>query len=216
MVKVDPDVGAVMATLLTEVAVANPRVGVTNVGLVSMTNLVPVPVWEAMEVALPTLVIGPVKLAFVVTVAALPEIFPVTLPVRLPITFPDTFPLRGPEKPEAVMVPAIKPPLLSRATMVETVLAAVAVVAELLIFPDVEMVASLVSAMAAMLDISALTISPLSILAEVIELSAKSAVTISPSKILALVTASAAILAVVMARLEMTGAVAAPPKSPAN
>jgi hypothetical protein len=45
--------------------VATPIVGVTNVGLVSITNLLPVPVWDATEVAFPTLVIGPVKFAFV-------------------------------------------------------------------------------------------------------------------------------------------------------
>lgn len=44
MVKVDPDAGAVMATLLTEVAVATPRLGVTKLGLVFITNVVPVPV----------------------------------------------------------------------------------------------------------------------------------------------------------------------------
>jgi hypothetical protein len=47
------------------VALATPNTGVTNVGLVSTTNLVPVPVCEAIDVAFPTLVIGPVKLAFV-------------------------------------------------------------------------------------------------------------------------------------------------------
>ena len=51
------------------VALATPKMGVTKVGLVSTTNLVPVPVCEAIEVALPTLVIGPVRLAFV-------ELFP--------------------------------------------------------------------------------------------------------------------------------------------
>jgi hypothetical protein len=37
-----------------------------------MAKVVPVPVWEAMEVAFPTEVIGPVRFALVVTVAALP------------------------------------------------------------------------------------------------------------------------------------------------
>ena len=55
-----------------DVAVATPRIGVTNVGLVSTTNLEPVPVWLAIDVAFPTEVIGPVKLAFVVTVSELP------------------------------------------------------------------------------------------------------------------------------------------------
>ena len=48
------------------VAVATPKTGVTRVGEVSITNFVPVPVCEATEVAFPTLVIGPVKLALVV------------------------------------------------------------------------------------------------------------------------------------------------------
>ncbi len=65
IVKVDPVAGAVRVTLFIEVAVATPNVGVTKVGDVSITNLVPVPVCEAIEVAFPTLVIGPVKLAFV-------------------------------------------------------------------------------------------------------------------------------------------------------
>ena len=49
--------------------------------LVFITNVVPVPVWLAIEVALPTEVIGPVRFAFVTTVVALPE--DVTPPVRL-------------------------------------------------------------------------------------------------------------------------------------
>ena len=52
-----------------------PRTGVTSVGEVSITNLVPVPVCEAMLVAFPEEVIGPVRLAFVVTVLALPVVF---------------------------------------------------------------------------------------------------------------------------------------------
>jgi hypothetical protein len=49
-------------------------VGVMTVGEVSTTNFVPVPVCEAMLVALPTEVIGPVRFALVVTVAALPVV----------------------------------------------------------------------------------------------------------------------------------------------
>jgi hypothetical protein len=52
-----------------------PKFGVTKLGLVSTTNLSPVPVCEAIEVALPTEVITPVRLAFVVTVAAFPVVF---------------------------------------------------------------------------------------------------------------------------------------------
>jgi hypothetical protein len=47
------------------VPVAAPITGVIKVGVLSTTNLVPVPVWLAMLVALPTEVIGPVKLALV-------------------------------------------------------------------------------------------------------------------------------------------------------
>ena len=52
-----------------------PRPGVTSVGLVSTTNFEPVPVWLAITVALPVLVITPVRFAFVVTVAAEPVVF---------------------------------------------------------------------------------------------------------------------------------------------
>ncbi len=54
--------------------------GVTRVGEVSTTNFVPVPVWEAMDVALPTEVMGPVKLALVVTVPE--KVVAVTVPVE--------------------------------------------------------------------------------------------------------------------------------------
>lgn len=43
MVKVEPVAGAVIATLLIEVAVATPKVGVTSVGLVAKTSA-PLPV----------------------------------------------------------------------------------------------------------------------------------------------------------------------------
>jgi hypothetical protein len=84
------------------VAVAIPIVGVTNVGDVSTTNLVPVPVWLAMLVAFPTDVIGPVKLALVVTVAALPVQEP-----ELPLTLPVTLPVNAPAKPVAVNMPVL-------------------------------------------------------------------------------------------------------------
>ena len=58
------------------VPVATPISGVTSVGEVSTTNFVPVPVCEAMLVAFPDDVIGPVNDAFVVTVAAFPVIDP--------------------------------------------------------------------------------------------------------------------------------------------
>ena len=46
-----------------------PIFGVVNVGLACITNVLPVPVWAATEVAFPTDVIGPVRLALVTTVA---------------------------------------------------------------------------------------------------------------------------------------------------
>ena len=65
IVNVDPFVGAVIVTLFTLVAVATPILGITKVGLVSITNVVPDPVFDATDVKLPILVIGPVKFAFV-------------------------------------------------------------------------------------------------------------------------------------------------------
>ncbi len=97
----------------------------------------------------------------------------------------------------AVMVPAAKLPLASRATIAEAVFASVAVVAELLTFPEVEMVANFVSTIAADALMSAFTIVPSVILAEL--------------------TAPSLILTVVMALSEMTGAAAVvpvPAKSP--
>ena len=102
----------------------------------------------------------------------------------------------GPENPVAVIVPALKSPLASRATIALAVLAFVAVVAELLTLFAVAIVANLESAIAAEVEISAFTI--------------------SPSAILALVTASAANFAVVMALVLMDGKAAVPSKSPAN
>ena len=76
-------------------ALGVPNAGVTNVGLFANT-FAPVPVSsvraaaklaevnEPNEVALPTEVTAPVKLAFVVTVLALP----VTLPVKLAVIMP--------------------------------------------------------------------------------------------------------------------------------
>ena len=99
----------------------------------------------------------------------------------------------------AVMVPAVKSPFTSLATIADAVFALVAVVAELLTFPAVDMVASFVSTIAAEALMSALTI--------------------VPSRILALVTASALILTAVIALSEMTGFVALefkPARSPAN
>ena len=76
MVSVAPVAGAVTVILLRLVAVAAPIVGVTSVGHVDIAKVVPVPVCEAMLVAFPDDVIGPVNEAFVVTVAAFPVIDP--------------------------------------------------------------------------------------------------------------------------------------------
>ena len=106
----------------------------------------------------------------------------------------------------ALMFLALKSPLASRATIVDTVFASVAVVAELLTFPAVVIVANLVSAIDAEVEISALTISPFTILLLVMELSAKSAVTM----------VSSAIFVLVIAPVAMDGEAAFPVRSPAN
>src|SRR3989338_3540710 len=71
------------AEVASEVAEATPKTGVTKVGEVFMTKVVPVPVWAAIYVALPTEVMGTVKLALVVT---LPAVKPAAVPVRLVAT----------------------------------------------------------------------------------------------------------------------------------
>ena len=73
-----------------------------------------------------------------------------------------TFPVKF-----AVIVPALKFPLASRATMAELVFTEVAVVAELLTFPGVAIVANLVSTIAAVVAMSAFTIVASAILADV-------------------------------------------------
>ena len=87
----------------------------------------------------------------VVAVVALPETSPVTLPVKFPVTLPVS---------AAVIVPALKFPLASLDTMAFAVLLLVAVVALFNTFPLVEIVANLLSAIAALDDISAFTIDP--------------------------------------------------------
>ena len=62
-----------------------PRTGVISVGLVSTTNLVPVPVCEAIEVAFPTEVITPVRFAFVVAVTEMPLPSAVALNTAVPL-----------------------------------------------------------------------------------------------------------------------------------
>ena len=73
-------INGVAAEVAREVAEATPRVGVTRVGLVFITNVEPVPVWAPVEVALPDEVMTPVRLALVVTFPAVnPDAVPVTL-----------------------------------------------------------------------------------------------------------------------------------------
>ena len=95
--------------------------------------------------------------------------------------FPVTFPVRF-----AVIVPALKLPLASRATIADAVLSAVAVVAELLTFPLVAMVANLESEMDAEDEISSFAMVP------------------------------SAIFALVMTPVAIDGDSAVPVKSPAN
>jgi len=78
-IKVSVDVGSVKVPVLIIVEI----VGVVIVGEVLITNVLPVPVCEATEVALPTEVIGPVRLALVVT---FPAVNPAAVPVRLVAT----------------------------------------------------------------------------------------------------------------------------------
>ena len=69
---VDTCTGAVKLPVVVRlVPVAAPIFGVTRAGEVFITKVLPVPVWDATLVALPTDVIGPVKFAFVVTFVAL-------------------------------------------------------------------------------------------------------------------------------------------------
>lgn len=97
--------------------------GVFMVGDACMTNVEPVPVCAATEVAFPTLVIGPVRFAFVVTFPAVrPEAVPdkvppnvklpllVTVPVKvMPLTVPVPVTLvTVPPEPVADSVPATK------------------------------------------------------------------------------------------------------------
>jgi hypothetical protein len=69
-----------------------PRTGVIRVGLVFITNVEPVPVWLATLVALPIEVIGPVKLALVVT---LPAVKPAAVPVMFVPTKAEGVPRAG-------------------------------------------------------------------------------------------------------------------------
>ena len=95
---------------VSDVALATPKVGVTSVGEVFITNVDPVPVCEVTVVVLPDDEIGPERSALVVTVAALPVILPVRFPVK-PVDVTDVNPVivagkesvTDPVLPEAVI-----------------------------------------------------------------------------------------------------------------
>jgi hypothetical protein len=112
----------------------------------------------------------PVKAWFALERFSATDVVP-TNRLLLPSTPLGTVPLSWPagsevsDAPEpltvvAVMVPAVKLPEASRATMALAVFALVAVVAELATLPAVLMVSSLVSAIAALALMSALTMAP--------------------------------------------------------
>jgi hypothetical protein len=98
-VPVTPVVSGRPVAFVRVTLVGVPNNGVTKVGEVLTTNVVPVPVCEAIEVAFPTDVITPVRFAFVTTVAALPTLvtppvklaFVVTLPAVKPAAVPEMF-----------------------------------------------------------------------------------------------------------------------------
>jgi len=69
----------IAADVATDVAEATPKVGVMKTGDVFMANVVPVPVCAAIDVALPTDVMGPVRLALVVT---FPDVKLAPVPVK--------------------------------------------------------------------------------------------------------------------------------------
>src|SRR5262249_24489900 len=105
--------------------------------------------------------------------ATLAAVCPPTEETTVAFCVPVTSPVNDPEKlvavvavvalPEsaAVIVPAEKLPDASRETIASAVFVLVAVVAEFDTFPAVEMVANLVSAIAAVADTSAFTIAEL-------------------------------------------------------
>ena len=78
--------------VFNDVADATPKIGVIKVGVLSTTNFVPVPVLDAIDVALPTDVITPVKFALVVT---LPAVKPDAVPVIFVPTNVDGVPKFG-------------------------------------------------------------------------------------------------------------------------
>src|ERR1700680_3198251 len=92
MWSVASDPGAAGVNPFIVAAVATPMFGVTSVGLALITNVEPVPVCAATAVAFPVEVIGPVRLAFVVTV---PAVRPAAVPVRLVATPDDGVPKAG-------------------------------------------------------------------------------------------------------------------------
>jgi hypothetical protein len=112
---------AVPVRLVATPALGVPRSGVVSVGDACITNVVPVPVCAATAVALPVEVIGPVRLAFVVTD---PAVRPAAVPVMFVPTSADGVPrfgvvsvgdvARTPEPvPVVVMASIAVPPLLT-------------------------------------------------------------------------------------------------------
>lgn len=76
---VDTTTGALKFPVVVRlVPVAAPMFGVTRLGEAAITKVLPVPVCDDTLVALPTEVIGPVRLAFVLTV---PAVNPAAVPV---------------------------------------------------------------------------------------------------------------------------------------
>jgi hypothetical protein len=96
---VSPEAVPVQFVSTPEVGV--PSRGVTRVGLACMTKVDPVPVWAATAVVFPLEVIGPLRLALVVTVAE--------LPVQLP-ELPEVLAALLGISPELRVVPAVTRP----------------------------------------------------------------------------------------------------------
>jgi hypothetical protein len=101
--------------VVSDVPVAAPILGVTNVGDAFITNVFPVPVWDAILVAFPTLVIGPVRLALVVTV---PAVNPAAVPVMFVPTNADGVPRFGVISVGEVFITKVLPVPVCEATLV--------------------------------------------------------------------------------------------------
>jgi len=117
----------------------------------------------------PVTILPPSVIVIPVLATPVPPLAPGTIPVTfdaVPLTLPVTSPVTSPVK-SALIVPALKSPFSSLSTIVFGLFDEVAVVAELVTFPDVLIVASLVSTIPASEAISAFTMVPFSILSEV-------------------------------------------------